>query len=86
MPKCQGKRKTAYTQRLVNKQFSMYNDFFATNTDTRFKVEYKTLVNNFTKIIYNINTLNKTAPGEKERNIETFIEEPWKNSESKRQH
>ena len=74
MPKCQGKRKTVYTQRLVNKQFSMYNDFFATNTEISQKIKY------------NINTLNKTAPGEKERNIETFIEEPWKNSESKRQH
>ena len=37
----------------------MYNDFFASKTDTRFKVEYKTFVNNFTKIKDNINTLNK---------------------------
>ena len=37
----------------------MYNDFFATNTGTRFKVEYKTFVNNFTKTKDHINTLNK---------------------------
>ena len=37
----------------------MYNDFFASKTDTRFKVKYKTFVNNFTKIKDNINTLNK---------------------------
>ena len=33
--------------------------FFATNTGTRFKVEYKTFVNNFTKTKDHINTLNK---------------------------
>ena len=57
IPKFQGESKTAYTPMLLNKQFSMYNDFFATKTNTRFKVEYKTFVNNFTEIKGNINTL-----------------------------
>ena len=42
IPKCQGGSKMAYTQRLLNKEFSMYNNCSATKTDTSFKIEYKT--------------------------------------------
>ena len=86
IPKFQGESKTTYTQRLLNKQFSMYNDFFATKTDTRFKVKYKTFVNNCTKIKDNINTLNKRHQAKRKEILKTFTEESWKNSESKRQH
>ena len=72
IPKFQGESKTAYTQRLLNKQFSMYNDFFATKTDARFKVEYKTFVNNIPKIKDNINTLNKRHQAKRKEIPETF--------------
>ena len=59
IPKCQGESKTAYTQRLLNKKFSMNNNFFATKIDASFKLKNKTCVNNFTKTKDNINILNK---------------------------
>ena len=64
----------------------MYNDFFATKTDARFKVEYKTFVNNIPKIKDNMNTLNKRHQAKRKEIPETFFEKSWKNSESKRQH
>ena len=79
IPKCQEESKTAFTQRLLNKQFSIYNDFFATQTDTRFKVKYKTFVNNFTKIKDNFNTLNKRHQTERKEILGSLIEESWKN-------
>ena len=66
------KKAKRHIQKLLSKEFSMYNDFFASKTDTRFKVEYKTFVNNFTKIKDNINTLNKRHQAKRKEIPETF--------------